>query len=405
MSDINANMEEEVITSDMKSLSLSNSSTMSEEEVPFPRPQYTCSVMITSPIITTSQLSTSRRTENEFDEIILPYPLRLEKDYLYEIGLKPNEFINYCQMHQMKFMFDSPMDLINNFIQCRLKQGLDMGLHEECLKHLNDVGQIYSNDEPFEHYVYDYIEAQVLKSIHLPNFDSPPDNQWSEISSPKFDSSTMEVVNRNLNVYPNRYNFKRRTHGNLNVFDLLLSNQTENDRHVRFYHGTDMTSVETICQYGINLYASHRLGSDFGPGFYVTDSFDDALYIAVSKGARNKTLGGVICFQLRETELNQFNIQELSETVEYSMNPLKWSNFVKLCRRRFVEYPHVLRRDAFHGAICNNAEKVRQIENERPQVKIIENRTPTQLCIKSTNMASRFECSILGVYMIGIAIS
>ena len=35
-----------------------------------------------------------------------------------------------------------------------------------------------------------------------------------------------------------------------------------------------MVSVETICRYGINLHASHRLGSDFGPGFYVTDSFD-----------------------------------------------------------------------------------------------------------------------------------
>ncbi|CAF1249574.1 unnamed protein product [Adineta ricciae] len=264
------------------------------------------------------------------------------------------------------------------------------------------VGQMYGSDEPLENYAYDYIETQILKSIHLPNYDSPPDNKWSQISSSTFRSSTMEIIERNLNIYPNRYNFKRRTSDNLNVFDLLSSSQTENDRNLRFYHGTDMVSVETICRYGINLHTSHRLGSDFGPGFYVTDSFDDALYFAASKGTRNKTHGGVICFQLRETEFHVFNIQELSETID-SMNPLKWSNFVKLCRRRFIEYPHVFRRDAFHGAICNNAEKVRQLENEQPQAKTIANRTPTQLCIKSTNMASKFEYSILGIYMIGVS--
>ncbi|CAF0893937.1 unnamed protein product, partial [Adineta ricciae] len=105
---------------------------------------------------------------------------------------------------------------------------------------------------------------------------------------------------------------------------------------------------------------------------------------------------------VRETEFHALNIQELSETID-SMNPLKWSNFVKLCRHRFIEYPHVFRRDAFHGAICNNAEKVRQLENEQPQAKTIANRTPTQLCIKSTNMASKFEYSILGIYMIGVS--
>ncbi|CAF1314823.1 unnamed protein product [Adineta ricciae] len=117
----------------------------SEEELPFPRPQYTSLAAATSLNVTPSHLSTSSRTENEFNEIVLPYPLRLEKDYLYEIGLNPDEFIDYCRSQQMKFMFDSPMDIMNHFIQHRLKQGLDIGLNDECLNHLNNV-QVNKSD-------------------------------------------------------------------------------------------------------------------------------------------------------------------------------------------------------------------------------------------------------------------
>jgi len=73
----------------------------------------------------------------------------------------------------MKLMFDDPMDVIEDFIQDRLKLGLDFGVNEECLNHLNSIGQIYTNDESLEHYVYDYIEIQIWKSIHLPKFESP----------------------------------------------------------------------------------------------------------------------------------------------------------------------------------------------------------------------------------------
>ncbi|CAF5138033.1 unnamed protein product, partial [Rotaria sp. Silwood1] len=87
----------------------------------------------------------------------------------------------------------------------------------------------------------------------------------------------------------------------------------------------------------------------------------------MSKSALSKTCGGVICFQIRDIEYHQFNVQELNETAEESSNPLEWSNFVKLCRRRFAEYPHMFRRDAFCGSVCKNAEKVYRTENERPQ--------------------------------------
>jgi hypothetical protein len=67
----------------------------------------------------------------------------------------------------------------------------------------------------------------------------------------------------------------------------------------------------------------------------------DVLYIADGEAARSKTFGSVICFQLGEIEFHQFNIQELIETTNQSTNPLEWTNFVKLCHHRFIEYPHV----------------------------------------------------------------
>ncbi|CAF1181742.1 unnamed protein product [Adineta steineri] len=192
-------------------------------------------------------------------------------------------------------------------------------------------------------------------------------------------------------------------HDNLNVFDLLEKTQAENDQNIRLYHGTDIKSIKNLCQYGINLYECHRLNSDFGPGFYVTENFDDALYRAVSKARRSKTLDGVVCSQLRDIEFYQFNIQELNETTEKSTDPLEWCNFVQLCRRRFAEYPHMFRRDAFRGSICNHAEKVYRRKYERPQAKILGNRKPIQICIKITTMASKLEGSILGIYIIDIS--
>jgi hypothetical protein len=130
--------------------------------------------------------------------------------------------------------------------------------------------------------------------------------------------------------------------------------------------------------------------------------FLDAMYVARGKALRNRTLAGVICFQLQESEFSRFIIQELAEAPEESENPLEWRSFVKMCRRRFINYPHMFRKDGFSGPICNNAEKVRQMESKRPQTKIVNNRKPTQMCIKSTNMASKFESSIIGVYMISV---
>ncbi|CAF1068602.1 unnamed protein product [Adineta steineri] len=201
---------------------------------------------------------------HELQDVTLPYPLQLDEEYIYRIELKPKEFINYCQVEAMNFMFNDPIDFIDSFIKDRLGKGLDIGINQECLDHLNNIRQVYPNNESFEHDVYDYIEVQIMKLIDSPDFESP-------------------------------------------------------------------------------------------------------LEVAVSKARRSGTLGGIICFQPRDIEFHQFNIQELHETTEEYTDPLEWCNFVKLCRRRFAEYPHMFRRDTFRGSICNNAEKVYRREYERPQ--------------------------------------
>lgn len=219
-------------------------------------------------------------------EVILPYPLKLDSSYIYQIGLKPAEFINYCQSDQMESMFNEPMDLIDNFIQNRLKKGLDMGIHQECLDHLNHVKEIYDDNESLLFYVYDYIEVQIMKLINLPGFESVPDNQWSTVLYPTFNTSTLRPIDSQQNVYMNRCAFKRHTNKNKNVFDLLASLQTEDLRNFRWYHGTDIESLKSICHYGISLYSSHRLGTDFGAGFYLTDNFEGESLIILNKEVR-----------------------------------------------------------------------------------------------------------------------
>lgn len=56
--------------------------------------------------------------------------------------------------------------------------------------------------------------------------------------------------------------------------------------------------------------------------------FLDAVHIAALKGARNKVLAGIICFQLTESELCQLNIRDLHDTIDDSRDTLSWSNFV-----------------------------------------------------------------------------
>jgi hypothetical protein len=87
------------------------------------------------------------------------------------------------------------------------------------------------------------------------------------------DSSTLAPIHRALNVYRNQSNSKRQNYGSINIFDELLAKKTNDEPNVRLYHGTDIEAVKAICGYGINLnlYNSHRLGTDFGAGFYITE--------------------------------------------------------------------------------------------------------------------------------------
>jgi hypothetical protein len=170
-----------------------------------------------------------------------------------------------------------PVELIFKFIDDRLKKQSDFGLNEQCLHHLTNMKNTENNGEPLESYIFGYVENQIFKSIDYPTFESPPDNEWTTISYPTFNPSTLATVDRELNVYRNRSNSKRKNHSNINVFDELISKEVNGEPCVHLYHGTDLESIKLICHFGINVNKSHRLGSDFGPGFYVTEMYDGEL--------------------------------------------------------------------------------------------------------------------------------
>ncbi|CAF1424368.1 unnamed protein product [Adineta ricciae] len=184
-----------------------SSGTSPEDELPMSHPQYTSSITTTSSCIITSQLSTSFRTDDASNDYqncagmidLGPYPLRLDIDYLYQIGLKPDEFINYCKMESDKLAFNDPMDVIDHFIQNRLKHGLDMGINEECLIHLTKVGKTFSNEESFEHYVYDYIEVQ-FPGQHIRCWIRPSDKIRSDSWKRNWIGIRLEKFRRLLQV-------------------------------------------------------------------------------------------------------------------------------------------------------------------------------------------------------------
>lgn len=112
----------------------------------------------------------------------------------------------------------------------------------------------------------------------------------------------------------------------------------------------------------------------------------------------------MICFSLSRTEYNKFSIYDLNRSAEPSNDPLEWSNFVRLCRRQMMEYPHRFRQDGLRGPTCNNAENVLH-NDERPQMKHINGRKPLQICVKSTSMAQKLDISLLGVDVIDASTS
>jgi hypothetical protein len=119
---------------------------------------------------------------------------------------------------------------------------------------------------------------------------------------------------------------------------------------------------------------------------------------------RNKTLGVVMFFAISRTEFNQFSIFDLRISTQPADDPLDWSNFVRLCQRNVIEYPHRFRQDGLRGPISNNAEKVLH-NDERAQMKNVNGRKPIQICVKSTSLAQKLETSVLGIYVIGVSTS
>lgn len=115
-------------------------------------------------------------------------------------------------------------------------------------------------------------------------------------------------------------------------------------------HGTTIDSASAILQQGplLDVAASH---SDFGPAFYLTDSFEFAVFSAcqLSKG---KTDGAVLVFPVPRVALSALRVLELSGE--------NWKKIVRCCRMKSHKGDL---EQAFGtaacvvGSICDNATK------------------------------------------------
>ncbi|CAF0952111.1 unnamed protein product [Adineta ricciae] len=172
-----------------------SSGTSPEDELPMSHPQYTSSITTTSSCIITSQLSTSFRTDDASNDVRLPKLCRNDRPGTLSITFGYRLSLPNCD----KLAFNDPMDVIDHFIQNRLKHGLDMGINEECLIHLTKVGKTFSNEESFEHYVYDYIEVQ-FPGQHIRCWIRPSDKIRSDSWKRNWIGIRLEKFRRLLQV-------------------------------------------------------------------------------------------------------------------------------------------------------------------------------------------------------------
>ena len=173
-------------------------------------------------------------------------------------------------------MIVDPIELVCEYIEYCRRTTSSFGLNEESLQHLMHIRTLEDDGEPFESMVFEYVTCQVMKTLDYPRFETEliPNDRWSQVSHTITHPSTLLSHEYLLNIYRSRRTPDRRAFGQANVFDLLASNTSDNEDVLRFYHGTNIDGAQNICEYSIHLHANHRLGSDFGPGFYITDTFD-----------------------------------------------------------------------------------------------------------------------------------
>jgi hypothetical protein len=102
------------------------------------------------------------------------------------------------------------------------------------------------------------------------------------------------------------------------------------ENHVRFYHGTDTTSVESIVQDGMRL---RHTDAEFGPGFYCSRDIDVAFENAAVLGRcceREGSRGGIMAFDVDASQGSEYDRLEKFEFSDAQGNMEQWKRPVKV---------------------------------------------------------------------------
>jgi hypothetical protein len=106
-----------------------------------------------------------------------------------------------------------------------------------------------------------------------------------------------------------------------------LSSRLIPEDHIRFFHRTSSSSVNSILQYGIHQPEFQGIG-DFGAGFYCADNVQASLRFATLSALEEgsgRQRASVIYFDVKNDDLN-----ELTQT---QLNGDEWTEFTQQCLR------------------------------------------------------------------------
>lgn len=161
------------------------------------------------------------------------------------------------------------------------------------------------------------------------------------------------------------------------------------DQEKCFYHGTSSEYASQILKYGIPSGNSFE-PSDFGPGFYLNTSFEDARNWALRR-TRNASfkIGIVLIFEI---ELANFNIwlpcREEAIDAAPSSSSSEWHQLIRLCRQCRCPHQLLYEFDGVRGPQCANPNGMRS-HHEPPRVRYVDSQIAEQLCATSPALKSR----------------
>ena len=105
---------------------------------------------------------------------------------------------------------------------------------------------------------------------------------------------------------------------------------------ISLYHGTDIEAAKDICKNGIKL----DIGSakvDFGPGFYLTDNYDQAVKWAKRKARYRQSKAAVVTVMIDQSIADNI--------IEKFDDDLRWGRFIINNRNGYNYISHVAYKD------------------------------------------------------------